>query len=33
MVRAMKSLMGMSKRQFNTNLREDANAGAARRYF
>ena len=32
-VRAMKSLMRMSKRPFNTNLREHANAAAARRYF
>ena len=29
MVRAMKSLMRMSERQFNTNPREDANAAAA----
>jgi hypothetical protein len=28
-VRAMKSLMRMSKRPFNTNRREDANAAAA----
>jgi hypothetical protein len=32
-VRAIKSLMRMSKRSFNTNQREDANAVAAGRYF
>jgi type IV secretory pathway TrbF-like protein len=33
MVRAMKSLMRMSKPPFNTKWSEDANAAAARRYF
>jgi hypothetical protein len=32
-VRAMKSLMRMSKLPFNTNRRKDANAAAARCYF
>ena len=33
MVRAMKSLIRMSKPQFNTNPREDANTATARCYF